>query len=175
MYKILTSAQFDTMRFDDCTLHGLVWESNDQDWDSNLVLFIDYIDEWLPDSKAYCPYRVAPGTLIFHNVTNLTYEFDAGYGDRFQNIIEKPRVQEISRTIQTPGEQLVHFDRDYSVWEVVLHPPEDGGIMFGATGFTLIVHEEPKTPPDDRKVVMKIRDRIGMYYRDSIDIAPKTV
>jgi len=168
MHKILTTQQFETMTFHDCTLHGLIWESNIEDWDSELVLVIDYIDEWLPDSKAYCPYRAAPATLIFHDVTNLTYSFDPGHGDRYQNSIEKPDISEIKRAVQKPQEQLVHLDRDYSVWEIVFECPEEGGILFGATGFTLIVHEEPKMPPDDQEVVMKIRDRIGLYYRDSL-------
>lgn len=166
MYKTITTEHFERISFHDCVVYGLIWESNGEDWDSELILIIDYIDEWLCDSGVSYSFKVAPATLVFHNVTNLNFSFNTGWGDRYQNMIDKPAIQEIRRKIQTSKEQLVHLDRDYSVWEVIFDSVGKGGIKFGATGFSLMMHEEPGIPQGQQVTQIRINDRVGLYYRD---------
>jgi len=65
----LTTDQFELISWHDCTIHSIALI--DEKFKNDLVLDIDYIEEWINEDGAY-RFRVAPAHLVFHEVTSLS-------------------------------------------------------------------------------------------------------
>jgi len=110
------------------------------DWTSEFVLDIDFIVEWKCDGPM--PFRVAPATLKFLDVTDLQIEFPKV--QKTGNVgISLPCIDSVERTLV--DEQKVYLDRPYYDWRLTLyHVGEQGEIRFGATEFSQVLRAEPQ-------------------------------
>jgi hypothetical protein len=134
---------FDDLRWHDNALYGLRLDIGDcerNDWHADLVLDIDHIVEWLCSVSSPARFRVAPATLTFHDVTDLTVAIDCG--DSGGQIALHPlSIDAISR--ERILDQKICFDRPYYRWRIALNWPQGGTLTFGASGFTQTLRAEP--------------------------------
>lgn len=111
-----TEADFETMGWHDCTIHGLRFEQ-DGEYQGDLVLDLDYITEWILRPDNSYNFRVAPAQLRFLNVDNLQIRV----ARRFHQAAE---IDDITRAS--------------SHWVIKLHGylgQEASQIEFDATGY----------------------------------------
>ena len=138
-----TQDDFDGFSWHDDTVYGLYLAVGDPergDWRSDLVLDIDHIVEWLCGADGAGQFRVAPATLTFHDVTDLSLAIDWGNGT--SQIALSP--VSIARIVRSPAtDQKVCLDRPYFRWRIEASRPAGAGIAFGASGFTQVLRAEP--------------------------------
>lgn len=110
-------------------------------WHSNLILDIDHIVEWRCDAADGGRFRVAPATLIFHDVTDLRVAFDFGDSGFSQGL----NLLSIARVWKEPAiaENAVGPYEYYS-WRIELNLPKGGEIVFGASGYTQRLRAPPQ-------------------------------
>jgi len=65
-----TEIDFEDMSWHDCRINAIALDQ-DGEWQSDLVLDLDFIVEWLCGPDKTCRFRVAPSILRFVNVDNL--------------------------------------------------------------------------------------------------------
>ena len=129
------------------------------DWRSDLVLDIDYIVEWVCGVDGAAKFRVAPATLVFHDVTDLRIHLDMGgagfdMADAGPLALNELSIDRISKTpARPPG---VDASRPYHRWRIVLNLPRDGEIAFGASGYSQTLRAEPRLLDQPR---LAVRDR----------------
>ncbi|MBZ5575144.1 MAG: hypothetical protein LAP40_01130 [Acidobacteriia bacterium] len=137
MARTYTESDFEQLSFHDCHIYALDLRTADADvgeWVSELALDIDYILEWICPIGAAAQFRVAPASLVFHNITDLSIGID--WGDSgFRTSLHPVSIDALER--EPVADQKVHLDRRYYSWKVRLNWPRAGVIGFGATGFTL--------------------------------------
>jgi len=112
------------MSWHDCTIHALRFDQ-DGEYQSDLVLDLDYILEWLSTPSGPYKFRVAPALLRFQNVDNL-------------------RIRAARRFKQAA--QIIEIIRTGSHWQIRLdaYPSQESSeIEFDATGFV----QELSRPP----------------------------
>lgn len=125
-------------RWHDNLIYGLrleIGESRKQDWRSDLVFDIDFIAEWLCEPSGEFRFRVAPATLAFHQVSDLSVVVEHGdSGGR--TALNEWSIHEVSR---------VPLDRPFGYWRwtIQLNAPSGGRIAFCASGFTQSLRAEP--------------------------------
>ncbi|MGH6946437.1 MAG: hypothetical protein ACREDZ_03840 [Kiloniellales bacterium] len=145
MDRPLTELEFDCLSWHDNLIYGLRFEIGEperQDWRSELVLDIDYVVEWPCGAGAAAQFRVAPATLTFRDVTNLSAAFD--FGDGEWQVAPRPlSIDRIGRRLLDPARQKVCLDRPYWRWLIALNDPSGGEIAFGASGFSQALRAEP--------------------------------
>jgi hypothetical protein len=74
--KSWTEADFETLCFHDVHVHGIAIVESEQGT-GQLTLDIDYILEWLCDSKkSNCKFRIAPAVLVFREISGLRFSID---------------------------------------------------------------------------------------------------
>jgi hypothetical protein len=138
-----TEADFDRMSWHDDTLYGLRFEVGDPEhntWHSNLVLDLDHIVEWRCAGEGAMRFRVAPATLMFHDVTDLRIDVDFGdSGSR--TAMNELAIDDITR--QRVADQKICLDRPYYRWRIALTLPRGGAFAFGASGFTQMSRADP--------------------------------
>jgi len=138
-----TEADFDRLTWHDCHIWGIELRAGngaENDWTSDLALDIDYIVEWLSVADGGMQFRVAPATLLFHGVTDLSI-----------NITWQPTGHQVSlhpvsiaKIERQPIEgQRVFLDRPYYRFRIASNWPDGGEITFGAVGFTQTLRAEP--------------------------------
>jgi len=135
-------ADFDRLSWHDCCMWAIELRPGDpdeDDWTSDLALDIDFILEWLSGMGTDLRFRVAPATLLFHDVTDLKIAIDCGISG-FQTTLQPPSIATIER--EAVQDQKVCLDRPYYKWRICLDS-EVGEITFGATGFTQTLRAEP--------------------------------
>ncbi len=74
-----TSADFETLSWHDCSIHGFRLEQRDDQREfgtAEIEFDIDFIVEWLCHDSAPFQFRVAPATLTFHDVFGLRVDLD---------------------------------------------------------------------------------------------------
>lgn len=120
-----------TWRWHDNVIYGLSFDRGEPDeggWQSDLVLDIDFIAEWLRPAPGEFQFQVAPALLIFHDVTDFAIGVDQGdSGGRnalFEWSIDRVDRLRLERTF------------DYWRWTIHLHAPPGGHMAFCASGFT---------------------------------------
>jgi hypothetical protein len=152
----LTEADFERLSWHDDTLYALRIEVGDiarDDWRSELVLDIDHIVEWLCEAGRRVRFRVAPATLIFHDVTDLAIAVDWGDSGH-QTALHEAAIDVLTRA--PVADQKICLDRTYYRWRIALAWPRGGEIAFGASGFTQrlraapLLQDEQKLSPADR-------------------------
>ena len=88
-----TQDDYEEMGWHDSTIHAIAFLHSSHE----LALDIDYIFEWIPPRATYTHYKfwVAPATLIFENVNNVTIDLELFDEVQLQGIIRgesrKPR------------------------------------------------------------------------------------
>ena len=111
-----TDADFEDMGWHDCTIHGLRFDQ-DGEYQSDLVLDLDYIIEWLQIPGGAYQFQVAPAQLQFQNVDNLN-------------------IQVVLQYKQTVG--INEIVRASSHWVIRLHGyagQESSQVEFDASGY----------------------------------------
>ncbi len=120
-----TVEDFPQMSWHDCHVHSVAWDQ-DGEWQSDLVMDIDYITEWLCGTDKSCRFMVAPATLRFHNVDNLRVDLTL----KFKQPIE---IDSVERS-RLPDERFTNYH-----WTIAIQNSsgeKDNTILFDATDFT---------------------------------------
>jgi hypothetical protein len=132
-------------RWHDNVIYGFGFELGEPaegDWRSDLLLDIDFIEEWLCGAPNEVQFRVAPATLRFHDVTDLAISVDQGdSGGR--NALSEWSINRVERQ---------RLDRSFAYWRwtIHLHAPPGGSIAFCASGFTQDQRAEPMLVSEQR-------------------------
>jgi hypothetical protein len=152
----LTNADFARLSWHDDTLYGLRLEVGDRthgDWRSELVLDVDHIVEWVCGADRSARFRVAPATLVFHDVTDLRVALD--WGDSGHQIaLTEPQIDRITRALVR--DQKICLDRPYYRWRIAFNWLPGGELGFGASGVgqTLraapVLLDQQRLPPANR-------------------------
>jgi hypothetical protein len=133
----------DAMSWHDNLIYGLHLEAPDPDsgnWQSNLLLDIDHIVEWVCGTDGDTKFLVAPATLAFHNVTGLRIDVDFCRGGRRECINEMSIASISKEPVFDHGgtESYVCFG-----WRIELNLPAGSEIAFYASGYTQTLRAEP--------------------------------
>jgi hypothetical protein len=116
MQQQVSDADFARLSWHDDTVYGLRFAVGDiarGDWRSELVLDLDHIVEWLCGQDRSVRFRVAPATLIFHDVTDLRIALD--WGDSGHRMaLGEPQIDAITRAAF--ADQKICLDRPYYRW-----------------------------------------------------------
>jgi hypothetical protein len=127
-----------TWRWHDNLIYGMRFDIGDpakQEWRSDLIFDIDFIAEWLCGPRGEHRFRVAPATLTFHDVCDLSLAIDHGESDG------RTAMNELSINRVTRKRLVRPFD--FWRWIIELNSPNDGTIRFCSTGFTQTLRREP--------------------------------
>ena len=130
-----------------------------QDWRSDLVLDIDHIVEWVCGADGGVKFRVAPATLVFHDVTDLRVHLDMGsasfgMAEGTPLALNELSIDGITKTPAPPPG--VTSSRPYHKWRIALNLPRNGELTFGASGYTQTLRAEPLLLDEQR---LSPRDR----------------
>lgn len=138
-----TGADFDSLSWHDCHLWGIELRAGDAetgDWTSDLALDIDLIVEWICGPEGSMRFRVAPATLIFHGVTDLSIAVT----QEQQGAQVALHPWSMDRVERTPvADRKLYLDRPYYRGLISLNWPKRGEILFGAWSFTQTLRAEP--------------------------------
>ena len=112
--KIWTDSDFDKMGWHDNQIYKLRLTQD-------LELDIDYILNWNKPDLDGLPFTfwIAPATLVFKNVRNLSFEFD---------------------TVLEGSFEIEDIDRDNNQWTIITR---QGDIQFTADGYEQFIRQEP--------------------------------
>jgi len=129
-----SETDFDNLSWHDNHIHGLAVRGGEHGV-GDLVLDIDFILEWLCDSRSgSCQFRIAPATLTFHQVSDLVIALSYAAP---RAAIGPASIGEIARVPHV-------FPNGYSSfrWTVAVNWPS-GSIDFVASGFTQTLRASP--------------------------------
>ena len=127
-----TNAVFEDAKWHDNKIHGFFFRQ--EKFVSDIVFDIDFILEWL--CKETCKFKIAPASLVFHNVTDLRIVIDWGDSD-FQRSVMGMHIVEIKRNIVKTRMKFP----EYYKWNIELSD-KHSEINFGASGFTQYLRSE---------------------------------
>ena len=119
-----TDTDFDQMSWHDCHINAIAFDQTEET-QSDLVLNLDYIVEWLCGTDKTCSFRIAPAILRFVDVDNLSIHFSM----QFNQPVE---IYSIERVI-LPPEDYKNFH-----WTIALQNYPElklNYINFDATGY----------------------------------------
>ncbi len=117
-----------------------------QKYEVNLVLDIDYLDEWalLPDNRF--DFLVVPATLTFLDVVDLQIHLDGGPSLRREEpdgaISSLAGELEISDFRRFAYTDPIYTERSYLRYELNFWEPQGGRISLGATDFRIVGRQE---------------------------------
>lgn len=74
-----TDADYDSMYWHDNTIHGFRLNNPENSYDYELILYLDYIVEWICLPEKSFDFRVAPALLTFSDVNLLKVDFELTY------------------------------------------------------------------------------------------------
>lgn len=131
------------------------------EWRTELVLDIDYVTEWLCGADGRAMFRVAPATLTFHDVADLSIAIDFG-GRQFPHTLNELSIGAITKEM-LPSEKAPGRMR-YWRWRIALNVPDGGEIAFGASGYTQTLRAEPILT-ENQRLLARERARL-MLHRD---------
>ena len=116
--QVWTDADFEQMGWHDCNIYKIRLTDD-------LELDIDYILQWNKPDLEGLPFTfwVAPATLVFKSVQNLTFDFDIGIEDAFE-------IEDIERTI----------DGNNNQWTIITR---QGDIHFNSAGYEQYIRQQP--------------------------------
>lgn len=132
-------------RWHDNLIYGIRFDLGDpekQDWRSNLVFDIDFIGEWLREQSGKYRFSVAPATLTFHDVADLSIMINQGNSDG-RNAMTECSIDSVTR---------IRLDRtfDFWRWTIKLNMPAGGKIEFCASGYSQTLREAPRLVGEQR-------------------------
>lgn len=119
-----SDADFDGMSWHDCRIHSLSLEQ-DGECQSDLVLDLDFILEWIKAPKNSFRFRVAPAVLRFQNVDSLRIQ-------AFLHFKEEFLIYSIDRAA---NEDKAHPNCHWTITIQSYSQDDDNRIAFDATGF----------------------------------------
>ncbi len=137
------NANFADVSWHDNTLYGLRFDVGDPEagaWHSDLVLDIDHIVEWVRGAEGGVMFRVAPATLLFHDVTDLKIGIDWGDSGH-RTALHPASIDRVTRA--SVANQQICLDRPYYHWQITLNWPRGGEISFGASDFSQHLRAAP--------------------------------
>lgn len=141
-------------RWHDNLIYGLAFDIGDatrQEWWSDLLFDIDFIEEWACPPVGEHSFRVAAATLAFHNAGDLSISVEHGdSGGR--NALNEWAIHSVSR-------KRLDLPFEHWRWEINLNMPAGGRIAFCSSGFTQTLRTEPRWVPEQR---LPSRDRPPM-------------
>jgi hypothetical protein len=124
-------ADFESLSWHDCTIHSMGLDQ-DGEYQSDLVIDLDFLMEWLPTPEGTYKFQMAPALLRFHNVDKLVIRTLLDYKQAMQ-------ISEVTR--------LRREDQGYTNyhWTIKLHtyPGRQSQIEFDATGFSQELIAQP--------------------------------
>jgi len=139
-----TEANFDELSWHDCSIWGMALQNGGGEpafEPADLAFDIDFIVEWVCVVGAPARFRVAPATLVFHNVTDLRIEVGTTHGGDYRMAVSPLPIIRINRQpIERPGG---YPGPPSFAWTLELGTPTPGEIHFGASGFTQELRAEP--------------------------------
>jgi hypothetical protein len=144
------ASEYDGLRWHDNTIYAFHLDAADPDrgvWRSDLVLDIDHIVEWICGIDGRAKFRVAPATLVFHDVTDLRITIDFGT-NAFRRTLNELSIGAITR--EPVRAQGAAGPFPYFLWRIDLNLPQGGEIAFGASGFTQTLRAEPQMLDEQR-------------------------
>jgi hypothetical protein len=119
-----TENDFGEMSWHDCNIDAMALDQEGE-WQSDLVLSLDYIVEWLCGVDKTCRFRIAPAVLRFANVDNLRLDVSL----TFKQPLE---IYTIERSeIPAKGYKNYHWTIKLQAFPGL----NDNVIEFDATGF----------------------------------------
>ena len=131
------------------------------DWRSELLLDIDHIVEWICAPNGKAKFRVAPATLVFHDVTDLRIQLDmSGAVPLALNELSIDAVEK--SPARHPGQASA---LPYHRWRIGLNLPRNGEITFGASGYTQTLRAEPALLEEQR---LPAGTRAGLLRPDAM-------
>ena len=144
-------------------LHIRAPDADARDWRSELILDIDHIVEWICAPEGKAQFRVAPATLVFHDVTDLVVRLDMS--GAVPLALNEWSIAAIgSSPAPHPGQAPA---LPYYRWRIALNLPSNGEIAFGASGYTQTLRAEPvltdnqRLPATERPGLLRINPSSG--------------
>jgi|SRR5687768_8902613 len=116
--QVWTDADFEQMGWHDCNIYKIRLTQD-------LEMDIDYVLQWNKSDLEGLPFTflVAPATLVFRSVQNLTFDFDIGFEDAFE-------IEDIERT-----KSGNHYH-----WTIITR---QGDIQFNSQGYEQHIRQQP--------------------------------
>jgi hypothetical protein len=154
-----TDADFESLCWHDCVIHSLALD-HDGEYQSDLVLDLDFILEWiLRDDNSY-EFRVAPCLLRFQGVSSLQIRVSLGFKEPME-------IDWIERSPKR-DECFEHYH-----WNITLHRfgyDGDNAIQFDAMGFAQELTGNP-TVTQAQFLLGSERERLKDELRKAIGTA----
>jgi hypothetical protein len=141
-----TDADFEQMSWHDCHIHAFSFSDNFE-----LLLDIDYLFKWVQPKKGsrYYSFWIAPCTLIFENVYDISFESD----------YKQPIIDYIERSNPTRTKNAEYIDREFEFdWNIVMVNAE---MSFKSVGFKQYVRQKPILI---RKQSLEVEIRKGISF-----------
>lgn len=121
--------KFDQMSWHDNAIHGFRIIEGPENAFGQLVLDIDFIEEWLQNEDGSFSFKVVPSDLIFNDVSDLVVSIDYA---SVTAAVQPMTIGEISREpISYPNGQGSYK------WTVDINWPSKSSLKFEASGFKL--------------------------------------
>lgn len=155
-----TDSSFEDLCWHDCSVWSIGFSSpGPEDWSDDALTFdLDYILEWPCTPGGRSLFSVAPATLSFRDVTDLRVRLDWPRTD-FRTVPGLPVIQELCREpVAASGALPIE---PYSLWTMRMAFPVDGGISFGASGFTMTLRAAPVWTPEQQLSAAQRRRILG--------------
>ncbi len=152
-----TEADFASLSWHDCTIHSMGWDQ-DGEYQSDFLIDLDFILEWIPDAGGAFQFRSAPAVLRFQNADKLVMKTLLDYKQPMQ-------ISEITRVPRDdPGFNNYH-------WTIRLHtfPGRDNQIELDATGFLQETTAQPVVGPHQS---LRLSERLNMIRGTGEQDAP---
>jgi hypothetical protein len=128
-------------------IHFDVGDASAGDWRCDLVLDIDHILDWICAVEGSVRFRLAPATLVFHDVTDLRMALDFTTVSHPQTMMTLSIAAITSEPVPWPWSPAA---LPYHRWRIDLNVPVGGAIAFGASGFTQTMRAEPVVVDEQR-------------------------
>jgi hypothetical protein len=140
----IDSSAFEQVDLQEVRVHAFLLQR--QKYEVNLVLDIDYLEEWslLPDNRF--DFLVVPATLTFLDVVDLQIHLDWGTSMRreepygvISSFSDEVMIYDFRRFAYTDP---IYTERSHLYYELNFSDPLDGRISLGAKDFTIVGRQE---------------------------------
>ena len=150
-----TEADFELMGWHDVFVHALAFPEPFE-----FALDIDYIFKWVLGKDGYYSFWIAPATLVFWNVSELSIRLEPGNGTE---------ILDLRRESAGRPRNAEHISRDQEwKWNVEC---SSGDIQFRAAGYRQFIRQYPVF---QRQQALAIDLRGGYSFSRPTDMPPNT-
>jgi hypothetical protein len=132
---VFTTEDFDKIHWHDNAIHAFRILEDEDGCCGDIVLDIDFIEEWLPPIDNAFSFKVAPSDLTFHEVSDLVISVNYASASA---AVQPMTIREIHR-------EVVTYPNGYSsfAWEIELNWPPNSFIKFCSKNFSQVLRMEP--------------------------------